>query len=52
MKPQFADDAHRADRIEVCMAAPLPTISGGESIGSLMRALAGTDGVMVTVPWS
>jgi cystathionine beta-synthase len=45
----FAGDAQLADRIEVHMAAPLPTIGGGESIGSLMRALADADGAMVLI---
>jgi cystathionine beta-synthase len=45
----FAGDAQLADRIETHMAAPLPTIGGGESIGSLMRALADADGAMVLI---
>ncbi|MGH3766876.1 MAG: cystathionine beta-synthase [Pseudonocardiaceae bacterium] len=45
----FAGDAQLADRIEAHMAAPLPTIGGGESIGSLMRALAEADGAMVLI---
>ncbi|MGH3886778.1 MAG: cystathionine beta-synthase [Pseudonocardiaceae bacterium] len=45
----FAGDAQLADRIEGHMAAPLPTIGGGESIGSLMRALADADGAMVLI---
>jgi cystathionine beta-synthase len=45
----FAGDAQLADRIEAHMAAPLPTIGGGESIGSLMRALADADGAMVLI---
>jgi len=49
----FAGDAHLADRIEAHMATPLPTIGGGESIGSLMRALADADGaVTLTALWS
>jgi cystathionine beta-synthase len=45
----FAGEAQLADRIDGHMAAPLPTIGGGESIGSLMRALAGADGAMVLI---
>jgi cystathionine beta-synthase len=45
----FAGDAQLADRIEAHMAAPLPTIGAGESIGSLMRALANADGAMVLI---
>ncbi|MGH3811286.1 MAG: cystathionine beta-synthase [Pseudonocardiaceae bacterium] len=45
----FAGDAQLADRIEGHMAAPLPTIGGGESIGSLMQALADADGAMVLI---
>ncbi|MGH3866334.1 MAG: cystathionine beta-synthase [Pseudonocardiaceae bacterium] len=45
----FAGDAQLADRIEAHMAAPLPTIGAGESIGSLMRALADADGAMVLI---
>jgi cystathionine beta-synthase len=45
----FAGNAQLADRIEGHMAAPLPTIGGGESIGSLMQALADADGAMVLI---
>ncbi len=45
----FAGEAQLADRIEGHMAAPLPTIGGGEPIGSLMRALADADGAMVLI---
>ncbi|MGH3854873.1 MAG: cystathionine beta-synthase [Pseudonocardiaceae bacterium] len=45
----FAGDAQLADRIEAHMAEPLPTIGAGESIGSLMRALAGADAAMVLI---
>jgi cystathionine beta-synthase len=45
----FAGNAQLADRIEVHMAAPLPTIGGGEPIGSLMQALADADGAMVLI---
>jgi cystathionine beta-synthase len=45
----FAGEAQLADRIEGHMAAPLPTIGGGESIGSLMQALADADGAMVLI---
>jgi cystathionine beta-synthase len=45
----FAGDAQLADRVEAHMAAPLPTIGAGESIGSLMQALAGADGAMVLI---
>lgn len=45
----FAGTAQPADRIETHMAAPLPTIGGGEPIGSLMRALADADGAMVLI---
>lgn len=45
----FAGDAQLADRIERHMAAPLPTIGGGESIGSLMQALADADGALVLI---
>ena len=45
----FAGNAQLADRIEGHMAAPLPTIGGGESIGSLMQVLADADGAMVLI---
>jgi cystathionine beta-synthase len=45
----FAGDAQLADRIEVHMAEPLPTIGAGESIGSLMQALVHADGAMVLI---
>lgn len=45
----FAGDAQLADRIEKHMAAPLPMIGGGESIGALMRVLADSDGVLVLI---
>lgn len=45
----FAGNAQLADRIEGHMAAPLPTIGGGESIGSLMSVLADADGAMVLI---
>ncbi|MGH3830034.1 MAG: cystathionine beta-synthase [Pseudonocardiaceae bacterium] len=45
----FAGDAQLADRIEAHMAEPLPTIGGGESIGSLMRALADADAALVLI---
>jgi cystathionine beta-synthase len=45
----FAGDAQLADRIEAHMTAPLPTIGAGESIGSLMQALAEADGAMVLI---
>ena len=45
----FAGNAQLADRIESHMAAPLPAIGGGESIGSLMQALADADGAMVLI---
>ncbi|MDQ4031321.1 MAG: cystathionine beta-synthase [Actinomycetota bacterium] len=45
----FAGDAQLADRIEGHMAAPLPTIGGGESIGSLMQVLVDADGAMVLI---
>jgi cystathionine beta-synthase len=45
----FTGDAQPADRIEAHMAPPLPTIGAGESIGSLMRALADADGAMVLI---
>ncbi|MBV9142683.1 MAG: pyridoxal-phosphate dependent enzyme, partial [Pseudonocardiales bacterium] len=45
----FSGDAHLADRIEAHMVAPLPTIGAGESIGSLMQALADADGAMVLI---
>ncbi len=45
----FAGGAQLADRIEGHMAAPLPTIGGGESIGSLMQVLADADGAMVLI---
>jgi cystathionine beta-synthase len=45
----FAGEAQLADRIEGHMAAPLPTIGGGEPIGSLIQALADADGAMVLI---
>jgi cystathionine beta-synthase len=45
----FAGEAQLADRIEAHMAAALPTIGAGESIGSLMQALANADGAMVLI---
>jgi cystathionine beta-synthase len=45
----FAGGAQLADRIEGHMTAPLPTIGGGEPIGSLMQALAAADGAMVLI---
>jgi len=45
----FTGDAQLADRIEEHIAAPLPTIGAGESIGSLIRALADADGAMVLI---
>ncbi|MGH3933691.1 MAG: cystathionine beta-synthase [Pseudonocardiaceae bacterium] len=45
----FAGGAQLTDRIEGHMTAPLPTIGGGEPIGSLMQALAVADGAMVLV---
>jgi cystathionine beta-synthase len=45
----FAGNAQLADRIEGHMAAPLPAIGGGESIGSLMQVLADADGAMVLI---
>ncbi len=45
----FAGEAQLADRIEGHMAQPLPTIGGGEPIGSLMQALADADGAMVLI---
>jgi cystathionine beta-synthase len=45
----FTGGAQLADRIEKHMAAPLPMIGGGESIGALMRVLADSDGVLVLI---
>lgn len=45
----FTGGAQLADRIEKHMAAPLPMIGGGESIGTLMRVLADSDGVLVLI---
>ncbi len=45
----FAGGAQLADRIEGHMTAPLPTIGGGEPIGSLMQALADADGALVLI---
>ncbi|MGH3785868.1 MAG: cystathionine beta-synthase [Pseudonocardiaceae bacterium] len=45
----FAGDAQLADRIESHMVRPLPTIGGGEPIGSLMQALVDADGAMVLI---
>ncbi|MGH3684766.1 MAG: cystathionine beta-synthase [Pseudonocardiaceae bacterium] len=45
----FAGGAQLADRIGSHMTAPLPTIGGGESIGSLMQALADADGAVVLI---
>ncbi|MFN2496420.1 MAG: cystathionine beta-synthase [Pseudonocardiaceae bacterium] len=45
----FAGAAQLADRVEDHMSAPLPTIGGGEPIGSVMRALADADGALILV---
>jgi len=45
----FAGAAQLTDRIEGHMTAPLPTIGGGEPIGTLMRVLADADGAMVLI---
>lgn len=45
----FAGNAQLTDCIEAHMTAPLPTIGGGEPVGSLMRALADADGAMVLI---
>ena len=45
----FAGDALLADRIEGHMCSPLPTIGGGEPIGSVMRALAAADAALILI---
>ncbi|MGH3870017.1 MAG: cystathionine beta-synthase [Pseudonocardiaceae bacterium] len=45
----FAGAAQLADRVEGHMAPPLPTIGGGEPVGSLMQALADADGAMILI---
>jgi cystathionine beta-synthase len=45
----FTGDAQLADRLDKHMSPPLPTIGGGEPIGSVMRALADADGALVLV---
>ena len=45
----FTGGAQLADWIEKHMAAPLPMIGGGESIGALMCVLADSDGVLVLI---
>ncbi|MGH4024717.1 MAG: cystathionine beta-synthase [Pseudonocardiaceae bacterium] len=45
----FAGEAELADRIEGHMSPPLPTIGGGEQIGSVMHALADADAALVLI---
>jgi len=45
----FAGRAALADRVELHMSAPLPTIGAGEPVGAAMRALATADGALVLV---
>ena len=43
----FTGQAGLADRVELHMSPPLPTIGAGESVGAAMAALAKGDGAMV-----
>ncbi|HET8640755.1 MAG TPA: cystathionine beta-synthase [Pseudonocardiaceae bacterium] len=43
----FTGKAQLADRLELHMSPPLPTIGAGESVGAAMQALAKGDGAMV-----
>jgi cystathionine beta-synthase len=43
----FTGHAQLADRVELHMSPPLPTIGAGESVGAAMAALAKADGAMV-----
>jgi len=43
----FTGKAQLADRVELHMSPPLPTIGAGESVGAAMHALAKGDGAMV-----
>ncbi|HEX2297855.1 MAG TPA: CBS domain-containing protein, partial [Pseudonocardiaceae bacterium] len=45
----FTGTAQLADRVEGHMSPPLPTIGGGEQIGSVMRALADADAALVLI---
>lgn len=45
----FAGEAELADRVEGHMSPALPTIGGGEQIGSVMRALADADAALVLI---
>ena len=45
----FAGEVELADRVEGHMSPPLPTIGGGEQIGSVMRALADADAALVLI---
>ncbi|HKN54150.1 MAG TPA: cystathionine beta-synthase [Amycolatopsis sp.] len=45
----FTGKAQLADRLEVHMSPPLPTIGGGEAVSIAMHALEGADGALVLV---
>ena len=45
----FAGRANLADRVEVHMSPPLPTIGAGEEISAAMAALTNADGAMVLI---
>jgi cystathionine beta-synthase len=45
----FTGKAQLADRVEIHMSPPLPTIGAGEPVGAAMAALSNADGAMVLV---
>jgi cystathionine beta-synthase len=45
----FTGRANLADRVELHMSAPLPTIGAGEPVNAAMTALANADGALVLV---
>jgi len=45
----FTGTAKLSDRVELHMSPPLPTIGGGEPVGSAMTALASADGALVLI---
>jgi cystathionine beta-synthase len=45
----FTGKAQLADRVEIHMSPPLPTIGAGEPVGAAMSALSNADGAMVLV---
>lgn len=45
----FTGRAKLSDRVELHMSPPLPTIGGGEPVGSAITALASADGALVLI---